>query len=72
MIRPVTPISRAHSNDFPSPRIGGSNTDDKAKEQQESGGNNFGGGRNYDILPNITSDAQGRRIDSEEYMKAHF
>ncbi len=56
LVRPQTAISRAHSNDFPSPRIGMSNTTAK----------------NYEILPYPGEDAQGLRIDSEEYDRIHF
>ena len=50
-------MSSAHSNDFPSPRIGG--IDDN---------NN----KNYDVLPNFTEDRNGVRIDSDSYLNISF
>jgi hypothetical protein len=60
LVRPGTAISRAPSNDFPSPRVG----------MGGGAGNNMP--KNYEILPNLTEDSMGRRIDSQDYDKAHF
>ena len=56
LIRPCTSISKAPSNDFPSPRVG--MTEGTAK--------------NTELLPYFTEDSQGRRIDSLDYAKAHY
>jgi hypothetical protein len=56
-IRPGTPISDAMSNDFPSPRVGGSDETNA---------------KNYDVLPNFTEDREGRRIDSDAYLNESF
>ena len=53
LIRASTPISRAPSNNFPSPRVG--MTESTAK--------------NFDLLPHFNEDYKGRRLDNEDYGK---
>ena len=62
LIRPSTAISRAPSNDFPSPRIG----------MGDAGSKGIGASKNFDVMPHYTEDTQGRWIDSLEYDQAHF